>query len=182
VRIRFDAARSEPFLWKETIEVSPRELEGLALLGVSPIDCRGTVRFSDPDFVLHGGLAYEQTVACDRCLKPVRLAAGAELDLMLVERARPRSTSGETELSESDLGVVEVAGDSFDTRPLVMEQVALGVPMKPLCREDCRGLCPVCGIDRNEATCDCATARVDPRWAGLAALKDSLPDDRPGEG
>jgi uncharacterized protein len=87
----------------------------------------------------------------------------------------------ETELSESDLGVLEVQGDSFDSRPLVLEQVALGVPMKPLCREDCRGLCPVCGVDRNESSCDCAAQTTDPRWAGLAALKGSLPDSRTGE-
>ena len=184
MRIRFDAARSEPFIWKESIEVSPRELEGLDLLGIGPVDCLGSLTFSDPDFVLHGGLAWEQTVACNRCLKPVRLAAMADLDLVLIERPRPslKSQGGaETEVAEADLGVLEVHGDSFESRPLVLEQVALGVPMKPLCREDCRGLCPVCGADRNEIDCDCAAAKTDPRWAGLAALKGSLPDGKTGE-
>jgi uncharacterized protein len=179
LRIRFDAARSEPLSFRESIEVSPQELEGLDLLGVGPIEFRGTVTFADPDFVLHGGLRYEQSVACNRCLKPVEVPAEAELDLVLVEKARPRSVgSEEVALSESDLGVVEVLGDSFETRPLVLEQVALGVPMKPLCREDCRGLCPVCGIDRNEESCDCESQTTDPRWAGLAALKSSLPEGR----
>jgi uncharacterized protein len=180
LRIRFDAARSEPVSFRESIEVSAQEVEGLDLLAMGPVDFRGTVTFSDPDFVLHGGLGYEQTVSCNRCLKPVVLAASAELDLVLVEKARRREAAGSdadgTELLESDLGVVEVQGDSFETRPLVLEQIALGVPMKPLCREDCRGLCPVCGIDRNEASCDCETRAKDPRWAGLAALKDSLPE------
>jgi uncharacterized protein len=175
LRIRFDAARSEPVSWKESIEVSARELEGLDLLAIGPVDCNGLVTFSDPDFVLHGGLGYEQTVACIRCLKPVVVGTAAELDLVLVERDRPRGAEVETELTESDLGVVEVLGDSFETRPLVLEQIALNVPMKPLCREDCRGICPVCGIDRNESSCDCAAQTVDPRWAGLAALKGSLP-------
>jgi uncharacterized protein len=179
LRIRFDAARSEPVSFRESIEVSPQELEGLDLLGIGPVETRGTVTFSDPDFVLHGGLRYEQTVACNRCLKPVVLPAEAEIDLVLVERARPRSAGAEeVELEENDLGVVEVQGDSFETRPLVLEQIALGVPMKPLCREDCRGLCPVCGIDRNEGDCDCETRNADPRWAGLAALRSSLPEDR----
>lgn len=184
MRIRFDAARSEPFTWKESIEVSARELEGLDLLSIGPVDCRGSLTFSDPDYVLHGGLAWEQTVSCNRCLKPVKLPASADLDLVLVERSRPSSkgqAGAETELSESDLGVLEVQGDSFESRPLVLEQVALGVPMKPLCREDCRGLCPVCGVDRNETSCDCAARTTDPRWAGLAALKGSLPDSRTGE-
>lgn len=181
MKIRFDAARSEPFSWQESIEVPLEELEGLDLLEVSPIECRGTVTFSDPDFLLQGALVYEQTVACNRCLRPVRVPGGGTLDLVLAERARPRAGGGESELSESELGVVEVLGDTFDTRPLVLEQVALGVPMKPLCREDCRGLCPECGIDRNEESCDCATDVVDPRWSGLAALKGSLPGGKTSE-
>ena len=179
MRIRFDAARSEPFIWKESIEVSARELEGLDLLALGPIACLGSLTFSDPDFVLHGGLSWEQTVSCNRCLKPVKLATTADLDLVLIERARASSkepAGAETVLAEADLGVLEVQGDWFESRPLVLEQVALGVPMKPLCREDCQGLCAVCGADRNETSCDCAVVKTDPRWAGLAALKGSLPD------
>ena len=169
MRIRFDAARSETLSWKESIEVSPEELQGLDLLAVGPIDCRGTVSFVDPDFVLHGGLAWEQTVACNRCLKPIQVGATAELDLVLVEKSRPRAAV-EVELSESDLGVVEVQGDSFETRPMVLEQVELNVPMKPLCREDCQGLCPVCGADRNETDCACAAARQAIRGGRLSRL------------
>lgn len=183
MRIRFDAARSEPFRWIETVELSEQEIEGLGLLDVGPVACRGTVSFSDPDFVLQGGLSWELSAACDRCLTPVRLPAEAGLDLVLVERGRPAAHSGtaEAELAEADLGVVEVQGDSFETRPLVLEQVALGVPMKPLCRDDCRGLCPVCGGDRNTVSCECEKAAVDSRWAALATLKSSLPDRRSGE-
>lgn len=180
MRIRFDAARFEPFTWKETIEVAPEELEGLDLLAIGAIDCRGTLSFSDPEYLLQGRLEYEQTVACNRCLKPVVQQVQAEMDLALAQVAKPRESAGEIELSESDLGVMEVPGEMFDTRPLVLEQVALGVPMKPLCREDCRGLCPVCGVDRNETACDCETSVIDPRWAALAALKDALPGGKPG--
>lgn len=177
MKIRFDAARFEPFSWQESIAFAPEELAELGLSALGPVECRGSLTYSAPSFLLRGALRYEQTVVCDRCLKPVELAVQGDLDLMLIERPRLRGGTGggEAELQESDLGVVEVAGDGFETRPLVLEQVALGVPMKPLCRENCRGLCPVCGIDRNVESCDCAALAPDPRWAALASLKGSLP-------
>jgi uncharacterized protein len=46
--------------------------------------------------------------------------------------------------------------------------------MKPLCREDCQGLCPVCGADKNTGACSCVESSPDPRWAALAALKSRL--------
>jgi uncharacterized protein len=54
------------------------------------------------------------------------------------------------------------------------EQFYLALPMKPLCRDECRGLCPVCGINRNRETCDCQSAWVDPRLDALRSLKDRM--------
>ena len=94
------------------------------------------------------------------------------LDLVLVERSRKRDATEEDQLEAQELGLVEVEGGSFESRPLVVEQVELSLPMKPLCREDCQGLCPQCGQDLNEGRCGCVRERVDPRWAALAMLKE----------
>jgi len=59
-----------------------------------------------------------------------------------------------------------------DLRPLLVEQIQLNVPMKPLCRADCAGICPICGANRNAGPCDCATEEVDPRWKALEAFKE----------
>ena len=177
MKIRFDAARSEPFFWQESIELDPSELDEPSLSAVTPVECRGSLTSSESGFLLRGTLRYGLTVACDRCLKEIETQIEGELDLLMVERARLRGVA-EVELRESDLGIVEVAGEEFETRPLILEQVALEVPMKPLCREDCRGLCPVCGGDRNEVSCDCEAGQTDPRWAALAALRGSLPDGK----
>jgi uncharacterized protein len=59
---------------------------------------------------------------------------------------------------------------------MVRENILLEAPLAPLCRPDCAGLCPTCGIDLNSATCDCVTAVVDPRWEALSQLKVNLPD------
>ena len=62
--------------------------------------------------------------------------------------------------------------DQLDLAPLVRDTVLLELPLAPLCREDCAGICPTCGADRNVAPCGCAGATTDPRWAALDALGD----------
>lgn len=170
--IRLDAARYEPFFWQESIELKEEEKRDLELLDVTPIRCQGSLNFAAPDFLLHAVLQYEQTVACNRCLKPVQQPVESTIDLVLVERSRKREATEQEQLEAQELGLVEVEGGSFESRPLVVEQVELSLPMKPLCREDCAGLCPQCGQDRNEGRCNCVTERVDPRWAALAVLKE----------
>ncbi|HYN22371.1 MAG TPA: DUF177 domain-containing protein, partial [Thermoanaerobaculia bacterium] len=72
---------------------------------------------------------------------------------------------------EDELGVRHLEGEVLDSAPILLEQLQLNVPMKPLCRPDCRGLCPLCGADLNAGMCSCEERSEDPRWAGLAALK-----------
>jgi len=55
--------------------------------------------------------------------------------------------------------------------PIVEERIQIALPMKPLCREDCRGLCPQCGADRNVSPCSCVVEFIDPRWRALQVLK-----------
>ncbi len=80
---------------------------------------------------------------------------------------------GELELEEADLGVLYLKGEILDTDPILTEQIQLNVPMRQLCRQDCTGLCPQCGIDRNVESCDCEDVG-DPRWDALTALRDRL--------
>lgn len=74
------------------------------------------------------------------------------------------------ELAEDDLDVFPYTGDVVDLEPLVREQFVLAVPYAPLCKDDCLGLCPQCGTDRNVAPCACE-APIDPRFAALQGLK-----------
>ena len=66
----------------------------------------------------------------------------------------------------------EMIGDQIDLRPVVRELVLLDAPSTPLCRIDCAGLCPTCGIDRNLQKCECEPPPVDPRWSALDVLKE----------
>lgn len=171
MKIHLDDARFEPYHWQEKIQLAAEEVGLTELIELGPIECSGSLTCSSPDFLLHAHLSYGQSVCCIRCLKPLRLEVEDELELLVVERrAGPAVLRGEQGLEEADLGTLEVV-DQVDTRPLLVEQVQLNVPMKPLCREDCRGLCPTCGQDLNDSQCGCAAERIDPRWSALAALK-----------
>jgi uncharacterized protein len=74
------------------------------------------------------------------------------------------------ELSEEDLDLSVFDGAVIDLDSLVREELLLAAPDQVLCQQNCQGLCPNCGVDRNLTACDCETAEMDPRWAGLKEL------------
>jgi len=83
------------------------------------------------------------------------------------EHQRP----GEREVEADDMDTAFYENDEIDLGQLMQEQFYLALPMKPLCKDDCKGLCPNCGTNLNKATCDCTTHWEDPRLAALRALK-----------
>ena len=82
----------------------------------------------------------------------------------------------ELALTYDELDIGFYRNDELDLSGVVSEQVVLEIPMKPVCREGCRGLCPQCGADLNEANCGCDHTVSDPRFAALAELKKRLDD------
>jgi uncharacterized protein len=113
---------------------------------------------------------------CARCLERYAREVGQALDLFYLPRAKddPREQAEEVELSDHEVVVGYYDGDRLDLAEVMREQIVLGLPLKPLCREDCRGRCPSCGRNRNTEPCTCPPAEepVDPRLAPLAKLFD----------
>ena len=116
------------------------------------------------------------TVACSRCIEPMKVTIDEKIrvtflppDEMPSEDAEVDEEEG-VEVSAGDLDVFPFDGERIDLEPLFREQFVLAVPYAPLCREDCKGLCPQCGIDLNTGTCKCEKP-VDPRLAALKGLK-----------
>jgi uncharacterized protein len=159
MRIELEKIKDAPFLWEEDLAISLTEIDRPELEAITPPHLEGRLSPLEQGFVLQGKLDYRQTLTCSRCLERFEEPIAERLDLMVVEGAPP-DTSGEHLLQSEDLGVVYVEGGHLATEPLVFEQIQINVPMKPLCRPDCPGLA-VAG----------EAAAVDPRWAGLAALK-----------
>lgn len=178
MRIWLDQVREEPFSWAETEKVATAELDRPELVELGPVAWRGQVIYVDPGFLFRAHLSYDQTLHCNRCLQPIHDPVRSDVELMIEiapAGGHGGHGGGEHELKDEDLGTMYVEGEILETRPILIEQLQLNIPMKPLCRPDCQGLCPVCGIDRNTGTCTCEEKSGDPRWAALAAFRDRLP-------
>ena len=118
----------------ETVRFSPAELTGTLLGAGETVSVRGEVRC-------------EATMACARCLRPVAVPLRVEMDERFSRRpARGRGRRGETRA---------IVDSCIDLTDCARELLILELPMRVLCSEDCKGLCPVCGADRNEVSCAC---------------------------
>ena len=174
--ISLDREQAEPLTWEESQSASEELLASSSLVDVGPIACVGRVEYVSPGFLLSADLSYQQSLECTRCLKPIRESVSSRLEILLMtpEEGRETATEPEIELAPDELNVVSLDENQVETAPLILEQVQLQLPMKPLCRDDCRGLCPRCGADRNE-TADCCPERgYDSLWSGLEGLKNRL--------
>jgi uncharacterized protein len=160
------------------IRVSELEEQGLRIDDVAAL---GQV-FADPswrlesvalevepdgtDVFVHGRLAATVPQTCGRCLEVFAARVEAPLDVRLVPRP---AVADNVELGADDLDVDFYENDQLDLARVVENEATLALPMKPLCRADCRGLCPSCGANRNVTPCTCDARPPDPR---LAALRD----------
>jgi uncharacterized protein len=118
------------------------------------------------DVFVRGDVAATVPQTCSRCLETFPARIEVPIDVRLV----PKPPAGDSvELGADDLDVDFYADDQLDVGRVVATETTLALPMKPLCRPECRGLCAVCGANRNVVTCTCATRPPDPR---LAVLRD----------
>ncbi|HEV8641581.1 MAG TPA: DUF177 domain-containing protein [Methylomirabilota bacterium] len=118
------------------------------------------------DILVAGELAASVPLVCSRCLEEFRADVHPAIDVRYVPKPVTRDS---VELGADDLDLDFYQNDELNLAALVETETTLALPVKPLCREDCRGLCPACGGNRNVVSCTCQTRPLDPR---LTALKD----------
>ena len=117
---------------------------------------------------IRGHLAVTMRCDCNRCLEPAQFAIDSNFDLFY----RPAEAAGEEDEEEAEIdeGEAEIAfyeGAGVELKDVLREHVLLSMPMQRVCREDCRGICPVCGQNRNLLNCECEAKLVDDRWLAL---------------
>jgi len=139
---------------------------------VAPIDLAFEIHKDKDMFRLVGSVASELELPCSRCLEPLRLPVAARFDLRYLPVAKA-AVDTEREVDEDDLGTSYYRNDEIDLNELLREQFYLVLPMKPLCQEDCRGLCSQCGTNLNTGACACQPVWEDPRLAALKSLGKS---------
>ncbi len=118
-----------------------------------------------------GRVLSQLELECGRCVEPFDLPVDSTFDLRYVPAAET-AVPGEREIAEDDLETTVYRDGVLDVADLLREQFQLVLPMKPLCREDCKGLCAECGTNLNRGTCECAPRWEDPRLAALKGLLD----------
>jgi uncharacterized protein len=120
-------------------------------------------------FEVTGRVKSRLELACSRCLEPFEIPVDASFELRYVPQSE-NAGEDEREIEEDDLTTAFYKDGVLDIGELVREQFQLVLPMKPLCSDACRGLCPQCGTNLNRTECGCAPAWEDPRLAPLKSL------------
>jgi len=127
------------------------------------------------EVLLKGRISTQIEMICSRCLEPLNHEVRSNVSSRYVPRQETDSLDSDVELHASDIEVEYYTGDRIDLTQTVYDQMMLSLPLVRLCREDCRGICPQCGINRNKKNCQCSDKdSVDPRLAVLKTLKDKL--------
>jgi len=136
---------------------------------VEPVSVTGNVRIAGAEVFVNGHIETRAQVECDRCLQQVETPVKADFELQYIGDNEYASSEA-AELTEGDMSVSVFDGKAIDVDEIVKEQILLAVPTRMLCRPDCKGLCPDCGVDQNTTRCACGADEVDPRWAALKNL------------
>jgi uncharacterized protein len=148
-------------------ELEPADpvLEGIGVEFDGPVALKLDVQQAAADVVARGSIAGVALLSCRRCMVPVR----HELDEELTFVFRPGLTQVEAE--EEEVYALPERAQELDLTAAVREHLLLAVPEYVSCSEECRGFCPRCGTNLNQASCECVVEDEDPRWAALRRLR-----------
>ena len=149
------------------------ELQSQEIAFPEPIRVHLTVTKVEAGVTVRGEILCHIETECFRCLKTFEQDIPAEIGL-LFERREKTSYEQWVGSPDDDLKVIPPEECLIDIGEAVREALLLELPMKLICSEECAGLCPICGTDRNASTCDCDDARPTSAWAALEELKESL--------
>ena len=155
------------------VEAKLKDLEGEKVMLAAPLEGRLRLAPTGSRIVTRGFLRTVLRAVCARCLEEFELPVAEEV---FVVYAPIGDYQTEEELEAESLNQELYTGEEIDLWPIVQEQLLLALPIKPLCREDCLGLCPFCGQNRNLEPCQCDDRVGHPGLAGLKDLRDKLPE------
>lgn len=120
-----------------------------------PVEYALTVKKFDHLLTVTGPVVFEASFMCGRCLEEFQQSITLDMDIRLVPEAEIPQAS-EVELKDEDMDVYYYESDEIDLDPFIYEEVLLNIPFRPLCKDDCQGLCGICGKNKNLETCNCS--------------------------
>ena len=170
-KIKFDtdfSAGEINFGLAEVRQAGPLHAEGEAELLNDTI---GEVR-------IRGSVHVDLDLNCDRCLEPVKYSVDGPFDLYYRPTPKVQELPHEVAIDDGESQIGFYEGGGMELEEILREHVLLSLPMHQVCRDECAGICPICGVNRNTGTCDCTVKVVDDRWAALRDLRESLRDSK----
>ena len=135
---------------------------------VSPVKAHLELTKAHSEVIVVGNLSAELEFECSRCLKKYRHVMAVPIDVVYHPMEDIGTDRHELKDDEMDMGFYQ--GEELDMKELIREQIMLNIQMKPLCDENCRGICSQCGTDLNTDTCSCETKTIDSRLEVLKKL------------
>lgn len=149
-------------------EPSWGDVEGL-WLSLAPIEASFHLERKVNGILVSGAFTTTAVVLCSRCSEPVSVPVSDQFAILFTGASEAFRTE-ESELSAAEMDVDVMQDDRLDVSRFLRENVLLSLPLQPLCRAECRGLCPHCGINLNETSCRCQVQEGDPRLLPLQHL------------
>ena len=154
-------------------EIPDLEGTGGEPIPVRGAEIRGALTRSNRGVDLTGQVRARVQLLCSRCTEPFEIALAPEFFLTLVSEP-VEIAPGERQMDEEDVSLFHAPEGKVDLIGLIAEQIYLNLPLKPICTESCKGLCPNCGTNRNQEICECLEESIDPRLAPLLDFKKGL--------
>jgi uncharacterized protein len=139
-----------------------------------PVTADFILTHRDRDLHIDGTVQTAIRFRCSRCTKEFVHSFLANFDLSYLPQPKWSNENAEIELKYDDMGVAYYDGIAFDVNLMLLEQIELAMPMKFICREDCKGLCYKCGADLNEKDCQCTKEETDLRLSVLLEFKKKM--------
>ena len=168
--------KNGPQTYSRTYPFTPVDLDRIELASIGPVSIEVAARKGElaTEYLADGSSRFTADLNCSRCVEPYPFASSSTFHLRFRPRHEASRDGEEIEISPNDLEIEFYAERAISLRDLAAEQVQLSIPMKPLCDENCLGLCPQCGANRNRESCSCEASIVDERWGALRTIREEI--------
>lgn len=172
--------KNGPQTYSRTYQFEPAELKRDEIANIGPVAIGASARKGDlpAEYLADGSSRFMADLTCSRCAEPYPFASTSDFHLRFRPRPQVTSEEEEIEITPGELDIEFYTERAISLRELAAEQIQLSIPMKPLCDEQCLGLCPQCGANRNREQCSCEMSMTDGRWGALHTIRDQIAKKR----
>jgi uncharacterized protein len=169
-----------PQEYQRTYAIAPADLARDEVVNLGPVSITASARKGDlpAEYIVEGSTRFTADFECSRCVEPYPFAGSLSFHLRYRPHPQNAREDEELEVTPAELDIEFYTERVIALRDLAVEQIQLSIPMKPLCEDNCLGLCLHCGANRNREACSCETSVTDERWGALLGIREKIAKKR----